>query len=404
MPDRPIFPSSVSSSAPERAASTASLAELIQRAIAGTDEGFALYDGTEEPALLYANASFYELLALPRPVLDARPLQALFDDAFASRTLRVAVARHEGCTLHVHGRADAEPTRTLVLLLTPIRDDAAQLTHWLCTLRALRNERESARARSEHERLSAVTLVVAGLAHEINNPLASITTNLEWLVTSLASTRPGQPPPRQSELASLSAALVDALAGAERIEATVRQLQALAGTRYEAAELLDVRVLLDAALHEIEPLFGGSIELRRSYAEVPPIRGLQGQLRQAFAQLLSNAAQSITPDCARRVVEVRAETRERVRIEIDDSGSGIAPEVQAELFRPFVTTKPLGWGKGLGLFIARSSIEAAGGTIGFESLTGGGTRFWVELPIAEGQSHRPFDSTAEFESVPPNSR
>ena len=405
MPDRPFIPSFVSSSEPEGADSAApEVAELLERAIAETSEGFALYDSGEEPTLVFANAAFCNLLVESRARLDARPLQALFDDAYVSRSLRAAITRHEGCTLHVQVRVGSEPTRSLVFLLSPVRDDTAQLTHWLCTLRSLEREHESARARSEHERLSAVTLVVAGLAHEINNPLASITTNLEWLVTSLGSVRPGQTAPRQNELAALSAALVDALAGAERIEATVRQLQALTGTRYEAAELLDVRVLLDAALHEVEPLLGGSIEVRRSYAEVPPIRGVQAHLRQAFAQLLGNAAQSITPSCPRRVVDVRVANQERVRVEIDDSGSGIAPEVHAELFRPFITTKPLGWGKGLGLFIARASIEAAGGTIGFQGLDGGGTRFWVELPIAEGQSRRPFDSTSEFESVPPNSR
>ncbi|HET9930384.1 MAG TPA: PAS domain-containing protein, partial [Polyangiaceae bacterium] len=227
MPDRPFISSFVPSSHPESAVSTPPVAELLERAIARTDEGIALYDASADPSLVYANASFYDLLAATRSALDARPLQRAFDDAYVSRALRAAVARHEGCTVHANVCADSDAARELVFSLSPIRDDDGQLTHWLCTARPLASERHSATARSEHERLSAVTLVAAGLAHEINNPLASITTNLEWLVTSLGSAHPGRTTPRPSELPALSAALVDALAGAERIEAAVRQLQAL---------------------------------------------------------------------------------------------------------------------------------------------------------------------------------
>jgi signal transduction histidine kinase len=289
-----------------------------------------------------------------------------------------------------------------MLSLSPVRDASAALTHWWCSLRERAAEHECARARAEHERLEAVTLLAAGLAHEINNPLASITTNLEWLVATLPTLRPSQPAVRANQAPALSAALVDALAGAERIEAAVRLLHALTGVQHEAHELLDVRVLLDAALHEIEPLLSAGIDVRRDYAEIPLVVGGQGRLRHAFAQLLSNAAQAITPECARRVIDVRVRMRgSTVRIEIDDSGSGVAPHVHDHLFRPFITTKPLGLGKGLGLYLARASIEAAGGSIAFEALSGGGTRFFVELPAVETRTRGALDSNADLESIPP---
>lgn len=351
---------------------------------------------------MYANAAFSQLLARSEEELGASSLLRLFeDDAYVTQALRRALSSEVGCSVATSVLSAHAPSRAVMLSVSPVRDASGSLTHWLCTLRERAAEQESTRERSEHERLSAVTLLAAGLAHEINNPLASITTNLEWMVATLPSLRPSQTTPRPNQAPALSAALVDALAGAERIEAAVRQLHALTGVQHEAHELLDVRVLLDAALHEIEPLLSGSIQVRRDYAEVPLVLGGQGRLRQAFAQLLSNAAQAITPECPRRIIDVRARGGANVRVEIDDSGAGVAPHVRDDLFRPFVTTKPLGLGKGLGLFLARASVEAASGNIGFTALAGGGSRFWIELPAVQTRLRSPLDSNSDLESIPP---
>lgn len=389
MPDRP---SNQSLGPRPTAASEVPLAELLARAIDTATEGIALYPAPDDGALVYANAAFHSLLARSPSELARCSLSALFEDEYVSRSLREALASENARTIS---------TPLLSLSLSPVRDANGSLTHWLCTLRDRATEGASARERSEHERLEAVTLLAAGLAHEINNPLASISTNLEWLVATLPTLRPSQPASRPNQAPALSAALVDALAGAERIEAAVRQLHALTGVQHEAHELLDVRVLLDAALHEVEPLLCAGIDVRREYAEVPLVLGGQGRLRHAFAQLLSNAAQAIGPDCARRTIDVRVRGAATVRVEIDDSGSGVAAHVRDDLFRPFITTKPLGLGKGLGLYLARASIEAAGGSIGFEALRGGGTRFSVELPGIETRTRSPLDSNTDLESIPP---
>jgi signal transduction histidine kinase len=378
------------------------LPALLERAVATASDGIAIYAATEDGALVYANAAFHSLLAETPTALAERSLLTVFDDDYAKHALHGALRSESACTVPAKAQSQCPPGRPVVLSLSPVRDASGVLTHWWCTLREGAAEHECARTRSEHERLEAVTLLAAGLAHEINNPLASITTNLEWLVATLPTLRPSQPAVRGNQAPALSAALVDALAGAERIEAAIRQLHALTGVQHEAHELLDVRVLLDAALHEIEPLLSAGIDVRRDYAEIPLVLGGQGRLRHAFAQLLSNAAQAITPDCARRVIDLRVSERaSTVRIEIDDSGSGVAPHVHDDLFRPFVTTKPLGLGKGLGLYLARSSIEAAGGKIAFEALSGGGTRFFVELPGVQTRTRSALDSTADLESIPP---
>jgi signal transduction histidine kinase len=262
-----------------------------------------------------------------------------------------------------------------------VRDAEGALNHWFGLVRDVTTARRLARESSERERLAAVALLAAGMAHEINNPLASVTSNLEWLAATLPSARPARgagPAP----LSSVSAALVDALAGAERVETTIQHLALLSGIEYSQRELLDVRLLLDAALHELEPVFSGGIQIKREYAEAAPVFVSQRRLKQTFLILLTNAAQSIAPDCEPRVVTVRTFAGDPIRIEIEDTGSGVSPELERVLFHPFITTKPLGVGKGLGLYLAKTIVESAGGRIGFRAAQPRGTTFWVELPVA----------------------
>ncbi|MFZ5896455.1 MAG: ATP-binding protein [Myxococcota bacterium] len=387
MPNRPTYPSFESSQLSP--AALGPLAKTLSRAIAQAPEGIALFSADGEE-LLYANSAFSNLLCSTQAALSTATLFNLFADDTLTEALHTALRTQRTYSAHVTGATG----RALAITVSPARaEEISAPEQWLCTLRP-------ASVQLERERLTAVSMLAAGLAHEINNPLASVTTNLEWIVATLPSLRPSQTSSRPNSLPALSAALVDALAGAERIEAAVRQLNALAGVQHEQPELLDVRVLLDAALHEVEPLLG-DIEVRRDYAEVPPILSSQARLKQAFAQLLSNAAQAIGPDSQRRSIDVRARKDDRVRVEIDDTGTGVAPHLVGELFRPFVTTKPLGLGKGLGLYLARGSVEAAGGEIGFEALGTGGTRFWIELPGVETRMRSPLDSNSDLESVPP---
>ncbi|MGC4091767.1 MAG: PAS domain-containing sensor histidine kinase [Polyangiaceae bacterium] len=376
---------------------------VLTRAVERMPDGLGLFAVERDLRAVYANAAFARLLALTPETLNDTSLTALFHDSEASRAVGDAVREGARCSARVIVNDPNGDTRWVAVALSPLDDaDSGAPSHWLCSVRDSTLERDMERERSERERLSAVALLAAGLSHEINNPLASITTNLEWLVATLPTVRPSSSTPRPSanSLPALSAALVDALAGAERIEASVRQLNALIGAQHEAAELLDVRVLLDAALREVEPLLSG-IEVRRDYGEVAPILGGEARIKHAFAQLLANAAQAIAPDAKRRRVDVSVRPAgDSLRVEIDDSGSGVAAHLQNELFRPFVTTKPLGLGKGLGLYLARASIEAAGGSVGFSALNDGGTRFWVELPVNKSAMRNPLDSNSDLDSVP----
>lgn len=336
--------------------------------------------------VVFSNPAFEKLRPNPPAPAVGQLLSNLFPEACLNEEFVAALEAGQAARAESACSATGEEPRVFEISLSPVRDPAGELNHWFGIVRDITALRRQARDRSERERLAAVALLAAGMAHEINNPLASVTTNLEWLAATLPNARSPlakgavQNP---SALSAVSAALVDALAGAERVEATIQHLGLLSGLEYSQRELLDVRLLLDAALHELEPLFAGGIDIQREYADMPPVFVSERRLKQAFVNLLANAAQAIPPDATTRTVTVRALAGERVRIEIQDSGSGVPTELAAALFHPFVTTKPMGVGKGLGLYLAKSIIETAGGEIGFHAAKPRGTTFWVELPRAD---------------------
>jgi two-component system NtrC family sensor kinase len=120
--------------------------------------------------------------------------------------------------------------------------------------------------------------------------------------------------------------------------------------------------------------------VERDYGLLPRVRCHAGQLNQVFMNLLINACDAMG-DKGRIRVETRALDAQRVRLEFQDEGPGIPPEMRDRVFEPFFTTKPVGQGTGLGLSLSHGIIERHGGRIWVESEPGAGTRFLIELPI-----------------------
>ncbi len=350
---------------------------MLARGLDGLEEGIALFDEAPEGRelrLCSANRAFANALGRASEDLVGQSLTALIGQ------LEADAGFCEALTEGRRAEARALVGRPFRVALSPIASTNSSALHWLCVLRA---------EPADEQRLSGAVLLAAGLVHEINNPLASVTTNLEWLAAALPSVQKPQDPTRWNALSTLSSALVDALAGTERIEATLQQLNVLTGLEYPQRELLDVRVILDTALAELAADMADGVEIIREYADVPLIIAGERRLRLALGQLLSNALQALDAGSRERKVTLRVHGRSPVHIEIEDSGCGIPEPVRAELFRPFVTTKPLGVGKGLGLYLARSTIEGVGGRIAFSSLPAGGTRFSIELPSTGLDSEPP---------------
>ncbi len=215
------------------------------------------------------------------------------------------------------------------------------------------------------------------MAHEINNPLSSVISNLEFVLEELR-----RQSPRQRERGALEAAAGEALQGADRVSRIVRDLMAFSRPREEAGPV-DVERVLDLSVNMAATQTRYRARLVKEYGRVPPASGDPSRLGQVFLNLLVNAAQAI-PAGHPEDHEIRVTSRlegDRIVVSIHDTGGGMTPEVRNRIFEPFFTTKPVGSGMGLGLSTSLAAVRAMGGDIVAESEPGGGSTFVVTLPV-----------------------
>ncbi len=238
---------------------------------------------------------------------------------------------------------------------------------------ALRAER---RAMQEQliisERMASLGTLAAGVAHEINNPLAVVLANLDFALDGCAE-------------AERTVALREAREAAERVRLIVRDLKILSRPTEEARGPVDVRRVLDATVRMAHNEIRHRAELVRVDADVPLVDASEARLGQVFLNLIINAAQAIPVGSARSHtirVETSTDARGDVVIEVSDTGGGIDEAHRAHVFEPFFTTKPVGVGTGLGLSICHRIVAALGGTLSFVSAPGEGTTFRTTLPAS----------------------
>lgn len=229
----------------------------------------------------------------------------------------------------------------------------------------------------EADRLASVGTLAAGVAHEINNPLAYVMTSLEVAsrVVRKASTD------ALPSLARAADLLSTALHGAERVRAIVRDLKTLARTDDEETAV-DVRSVIDACLDVAQHELRQRVDLVREYGDVPTVRANEGRLAQVFLNLIVNAAHAVRAAGRERGtvhIETARDIWGRVVVKVSDNGTGIDPQMMPRIFDAFVTTKRAGEGTGLGLYLSRSIVNALGGEIHAESELGRGSTFVVTL-------------------------
>jgi PAS domain S-box-containing protein len=253
----------------------------------------------------------------------------------------------------------------------------------------------------EATRLASLGTLAAGVAHEINNPLSWVSSNLSYVIEHLGGGKAPSAGGKDEE--ELHQVLVEALHGVHRIGAVVKAMRSLGQERErEEAQGVDVRAELMDALKMV-----GNQLLQRAHVavkvpdELPPVRAVPGELSRVFLNLLLNGAHAIAAGSPsqNRIAVAGGASADDIVIEIADTGQGMSAEVQARVFEPFFTTKPVGQGTGLGLAIARSIVHSAGGRIEVESEVGRGSTFRVHLPIAnparpQGDAARPPPSGA----------
>jgi PAS domain S-box-containing protein len=233
----------------------------------------------------------------------------------------------------------------------------------------------------EADRLAALGVLSAGVAHEINNPLAYVLLNLEYLKRELPRAA-GDP----ARVAELMVRVQDACHGADRVASIVRDLRTFARGDESTRRPVDVQAALEGAINIAYPEIRQRAQLERIYAAVPLVDGNAGRLEQVFLNLLLNAVQAFPKDRASGENQIRITLRstpEQVVIEVSDNGPGILPEHLGRIFDPFFTTKPVGVGTGLGLPICRGIVQTHGGEIEVETKPGGGACFRVRLPASK---------------------
>jgi PAS domain S-box-containing protein len=294
-------------------------------------------------------------------------------------------------------------TRVAELVSLPLLFDGAPAV--VSIARDVTDQRQFQARLTLADRLASVGTLAAGIAHEINNPLAFVISNLGFLSEEMRRSQlaletsgvggmhsPGSQRLRPTEgpdLVEWQEVLGEAYEGAERVRQIVRQLKRFSGTDEDRLSPVDVHQVLESVVMMATNEIRHRAQLHKDFGPVPMVMANEPRLSQVFLHLVVNAAHAI-PEGQAHQNAIRLITRRldlgRVLIEVQDTGSGIPRESLSRIFDPFFTTKKVGVGTGLGLSICHSTITSMGGEISVESEMGKGSTFRVVLPSLEPRS------------------
>ncbi|MBK1816045.1 PAS domain S-box protein [Luteolibacter yonseiensis] len=267
--------------------------------------------------------------------------------------------------------------RFLNFYLAPIDDaeDAGEPLGFVMLVRDLTVTRAEAEETLESERLNALTLLAAGVAHEIGNPLNSLDIHLQLLGRKLRKLPPGDRKPLEENLSTAREEI-------RRLDMILKQFLHAVRPTTPHRERTDLHAVLHETLKLLEPeLAARKISVRLDLAEsMPPVTVDPGQFQQAFYNVIRNASQAVSGEGGSITLRTRVTDFEYV-ISIEDNGTGISPEHMGAIFEPYRTTKSSG--SGLGLLIVRRIIREHGGEIEIESRENEGTRVLIHLPRLE---------------------
>jgi PAS domain S-box-containing protein len=278
-----------------------------------------------------------------------------------------AVAAAAFCVIPVRG-AGGEPTAIMAA------------GHDLTALRALQNQVLHA------EKLATVGQIAAGVAHEINNPLTSVQMCVEAVLRKAALATQGRVPNAYEPIDIERMKKIQE--GAERIRRFSRDLTTYARPSGREVEEVNLNDVVEHALSFCEHVLheAKATLVRELAADLPLVRVVRDHIMQVVTNLVSNAAQALGEVGGTITVRTSADGTAGVGLSVSDTGEGIREEDRPRVFEPFFTTKPAGRGTGLGLPVVRNIVLAHGGQVTFQSKLGGGTTFFVSLPLGSGST------------------
>ncbi len=265
--------------------------------------------------------------------------------------------------------------RYLNFYLVPLGDDENDLLGYAIIFHDQTARREQAREVLESERLNAVTLLAAGVAHELGNPLNSLNIHLQLLERDLKRRSDG--PESRDLLESVRVARAEV----SRLDTIISQFLGAVRPAHATRSMVSINDVVRESLRFLEPeISDRDVIVQEELAEgLPPIPANPDQLKQAFYNLIKNAVQALSHGGILRVATSRSDTQ--LEISFEDNGTGISSEDMAHITEPYFTRKKTG--SGLGLFIVQRILHEHGGHLELLSQPGRGTTARILLPLAE---------------------
>ncbi len=332
-----------------------------ERMVDAVPYALCLVDGTGRARR--ANRAFADLVQAPTTAIAGRPWLALVPPAWGEGLAQALASAGTGREVHL--RAGPRSFAVSAYAIGPVQGDAVLVFDDQTDRRRLQDQLV------QSEKMSAIGQLIAGIAHDLNNPLASVIGFADFLLEGRDVPPPLVEPIRviQQE-AERAANIVRNLLGFARKQDHQRRPTELAPLMNATMALLRTQLVsrrVDLLL-DVEP-------------DLPTIDADAGQIQQVFVNIINNAAHAIESSArpGRIVVRVRP-WRDGVAVEVTDDGPGMPAEVAAQVFEPFFTTKPEGQGTGLGLSISQGIVKEHGGRILLSTAPDQGATFTVELP------------------------
>jgi signal transduction histidine kinase len=272
--------------------------------------------------------------------------------------------------------------------------------------RTLENLKQAQAQLVQSEKMASIGQLVAGIAHEINNPVTFISAGVDSLNTNLEDIRKvldayhritvSNVQEKLKEIEKLKekveykealreiTKLIDSIkTGTERTTEIVKGLRTFSRLDEDVLKIAGIHEGLDSTLILLRNKYKNRIRIEKSYGSIPDIECYPGQLNQVFMNILSNAIDAIENEGTITITTSKANGK--VQISIKDTGKGIPEKIRTKIFEPFFTTKDVGQGTGLGLSISLGIVEKHNGTIRVDSEVGKGSEFIILLPVKQGQ-------------------